>query len=357
MTEMADESLLRAMARCHVVVVGDLMLDEYYWGEILRISPEAPVPVMHLRHVEQSLGGGANVARNTASLGARVSVIGVIGADRGGAAVIADFDRLGIDLQGVLIEATRPTTRKCRLMSLEHSQQVFRFDEEDAHEIPLATEDRLLALLRDRVSGAHAVVCSDYLKGVLTERVLREAASLARQKGIPLIVAPKDTRPEKYAGATVLMPNLREFARLTTHRENGEATKWMERAASRLLDTHHFSALLVTRGRDGMTLFEKANGELQWEDIASVTQSVYDVTGAGDTALSVFALGVAAGAGRSQAARLANIAAGIVVGKRGTVCVAPRELLERMREVRESWTSVIHARKAAAGTSSAVEAM
>ena len=342
MTSIDAEYLLREMARCHVIVVGDLMLDEYLWGEIGRISPEAPVPVMHLRRSEQSLGGAANVARNVASLGASVSAIGVAGADRAAASLLEELERAGIDREGVVMEQTRPTTRKRRLMSLEHSQQVFRLDDESTDEISATTEERLLSMLRECISKAQVVICSDYLKGVLTKRVLREAAALASRQGIPMITAPKDVRPEKYAGASILMPNLREFARLTGHPQNGDGA-WMESAASCLLDGYGFSALLVTRGRDGMMLFERENGNLRREDIVSLTSSVYDVTGAGDTALAVFALAVAAGAVRSQAARLANIAAGVVVGKRGTVCVTPAELLGRVNEVGNSLSAPVHA--------------
>jgi D-beta-D-heptose 7-phosphate kinase/D-beta-D-heptose 1-phosphate adenosyltransferase len=326
-TSMDVERLLLEMAGCHVVVVGDLMLDQYFWGEIVRISPEAPVPVMHLRRSEQSLGGAANVARNVASLGACVSAVGVVGADSAATSLFEELDRAGIDRAGVLIDPARPTTRKCRLMSLEHSQQVFRFDEESSDEISPAAEERLLSMLRERISKVQAVICSDYLKGVLTERVLRETAALASRKGIPLITAPKDIRPEKYSGASVLMPNLHEFARLARHPQDDDVT-WIEAAASRLLDGHGFSALLVTRGRDGMTLFERENGSLRRDDIISLTRNVYDVTGAGDTALSVFALAIAAGASRSHAAYLANVAAGIVVGKRGTAYVMAEDILD-----------------------------
>lgn len=321
------QAILGRAASCHVLVVGDLMLDEYLWGEITRISPEAPVPVMHLHRAERSLGGAANVARNVASLGAKVTAVGVVGADNAATSLIEELDRAGINREGVLVEPARVTTRKCRLMSLEHRQQVFRFDEETTNDISPATEERLLALVRERLSGVQAVICSDYLKGVLTKWVLQETAEVARKHGIPLITAPKDTNAEKYVGASVLMPNLREFARLAGHRMNGNATAWIDRAAWSLSEAHKFSTLLVTRGPDGMTLFERENGNLRRQDISSFAQSVYDVTGAGDTALSAFALAIAAGAERNQAARIANIAAGIVVGKRGTASVTKEDIL------------------------------
>ena len=342
-TPINAESLFHRMQGCHVIVVGDLMLDEYLWGAITRISPEAPVPVMHLHQAERSLGGAANVARNVASLGATVSVIGVVGADSTAASLLEELDRAGINRAGVLTDPSRTTTRKRRLMSLEHRQQVFRFDEETTDEVSPAVEECLLALVRERVSTAQVVICSDYLKGVLTKRVLQETAVVARKYGVPLVTAPKDTSPEKYAGASVLMPNLREFARLAGHRMNGNATVWIDQAAWSLSEAYKFSTLLVTRGSDGMTLFERQNGNLMRQDISSSMHGVYDVTGAGDTALGVFAAAIAAGAGRCHAARIANVAAGIVVGKRGTACVTVEEILERIVELGKDLSASAHA--------------
>lgn len=343
MTRINAESLVQRMRNCHVVVVGDLMLDEYLWGAIARISPEAPVPVMHLHHAERLLGGAANVARNVASLGAGVSAIGVVGSDSAAASILEELERAGINSEGVLTDPVRTTTRKSRLMSAEHRQQVFRFDEETTDDISPADENRILARVRERLPMAQAVICSDYSKGVLTKRVLQEIAAIARQHGIPLVTAPKDTSPEKYAGASVLMPNLREFARLAGHRMNGNVTTWIDQAAWSLSERYKFSTLLVTRGPDGMTLFERQNGNLIRQDINSCVHSVYDVTGAGDTALSVFAVAIAAGAERSDAACIANVAAGIVVGKRGTACVTAEEILERIVEPEKDLSSSAHA--------------
>jgi rfaE bifunctional protein kinase chain/domain len=336
-------AILRRAANRHVIIVGDLILDEYFWGEIERISPEAPVPVLHLRRAEHVLGGAANVARNLASLGALVNAVGVVGTDTAGTALLDSLDEAGIDRESVLFEAGRPTTRKCRLMSSEHSQQVFRFDVEVTDEIPAAVEERLLAAVEEHIGAADAVVCSDYRKGVLTPRVLREITAMARERGIALVTAPKDTKAEKYAGATVLMPNLREFAELAGERMGPDAAIWLDRAAERLLGEHDFAALLVTRGREGMTLFEQTARGVRRADIASGARSVYDVTGAGDTALAMFALCLAAGATRSQAARLANVTAGIVVGKRGTACVTVEEILERIVEPGKDLPAPAHA--------------
>ncbi len=337
------EAILRRAASRRVVVVGDLILDEYFWGEIERISPEAPVPVLRLRRAEHVLGGAANVARNLASMGALVSAVGVVGTDTAATALLDSLDEAGIDRESVLFDAGRPTTRKCRLMSSEHGQQVFRFDVEVSEEIPAAVEEPLLAALQEQMRSAEAVVCSDYRKGVLTPRVLREITVMARERGIALVTAPKDTKAEKYSGATVLMPNLREFAGLAGERIGPDAAMWLDRAAERLLGEHEFAALLVTRGREGMTLFEQTAEGVRREDIASGARSVYDVTGAGDTALAVFALCLAAGATRSQAAQLANVTAGIVVEKRGTACVTVEEILERIVEPGKDLPAPAHA--------------
>jgi len=335
------EAILERIAACRVLVVGDQMLDEYLHGEIGRISPEAPVPVMHLQRSESRLGGASNVARNVAALGAHVSVFGLVGADRAGEALCGHLDALQIDRAGMAVCGKRPTTRKTRLMSIEHNQQVFRFDEEVTDEISAEQENALLSSVAEAIPEADAIICSDYLKGVLTRRVLREVAELGRRHSIPVITAPKDAEPDKYARASVLLPNFREFARLVHHRKNGNGNGngngWIDPAALALIEEHGFEALLVTRGKEGMTLFERASGALSREDIPAVSQAVFDVTGAGDTSIAVFALCLAAGATRSQAAQLANVAAGIVVSKRGTALVEQSELLQRMCEVAENF--------------------
>ena len=337
------EAILARMAACRILVVGDQMLDEYLHGEIGRISPEAPVPVMHLQRSESRLGGASNVARNVAALNAHVSVFGVVGADGAGEALCSHLDELRIDREGLAVCGKRPTTRKTRLVSVEHNQQVFRFDEEVTDEISAEQENTLLRSIAEAISEADAIICSDYLKGVLTRGVLREVAKLGRKHAIPVITAPKDTEPEKYARASVLLPNFREFTRLVHHRKNGNGNGWIDPAALSLIEEHEFDALLVTRGKEGMILFERASGALSREDIPAVSQAVFDVTGAGDTCIAVFALCLAAGATRSQAARLANVAAGIVVSKRGTALVEQAELLERMCDVGARLCTEVHA--------------
>jgi rfaE bifunctional protein kinase chain/domain len=316
--------LLDAFSTCSVLVVGDLMLDEYLWGHIERISPEAPVPVLSLVRRESMLGGAGNVMRNLCRLGAQVAAVGVVGVDSTGEQILELLDVLGIEGDGVIRDPHRKSGLKARLMSLEHGQQVFRLDEESAHSVWGETEDRLIGLIESKVAGAQVVLCSDYRKGLLTPRVLQAAFAAARREQIPAIVAPKDSDADKYRGASILMPNVRELAQLVGTRADGN--DWLTDSAHRLVDRIQLEALVVTRGREGMTLFEPGKGGLRRLDVPTVARSVYDVTGAGDTAIAAFALAIAAGADRESAVHLANHAAGVVVGKRGTATVTIEEI-------------------------------
>jgi D-beta-D-heptose 7-phosphate kinase/D-beta-D-heptose 1-phosphate adenosyltransferase len=329
MVEIYSDLLLK-FPHSRVLVIGDLMLDESLWGHIQRISPEAPVPIFNLVRRGYALGGAGNVVRNLKTLGARVIVLGAVGEDSTGRQIVTLLDELGVDGQGVLCDRTRRSSRKTRLMSLEHGQQVFRMDDESAHPIDQLREDALLARLESILPDTDAILCSDYLKGVLTEGVLQETFRLANRRNLQVTVAPKDANRNKYRGAGVLVPNAVELARLAG--ASIDETGWLPCAATKLFNEMAIQALLVTRGREGMSLFERPNGEVLQVDIPTTARSVYDVTGAGDTAVSVFTLTVAAGADRETAARLANVAAGIVVGKRGTASVTVQEIQQRLLE-------------------------
>jgi D-beta-D-heptose 7-phosphate kinase/D-beta-D-heptose 1-phosphate adenosyltransferase len=323
--------LLERFSRSRVLVIGDLMLDESLWGHIERISPEAPVPILNLVRRAYALGGAGNVVRNLKTLGSKVIALGVVGEDSTGRQIVRLLSELGIDGQGVLLDPSRRSSRKTRMISMEHGQQVFRLDEESAHPIEQTRENDLLERVEEALPDVDAVLCSDYLKGVLTERVLQETFRMARSRGLQVTVAPKDSNRPKYRGAGILMPNAAELARLA-----GAATDergWVTAAASMLFNEMGIEALLVTRGREGMSLFERAHAEVHQVDIPTMARSVFDVTGAGDTAISAFTLAVAAGANRETAARVANVAAGIVVGKRGTASVTIQEIQERLKEL------------------------
>jgi D-beta-D-heptose 7-phosphate kinase / D-beta-D-heptose 1-phosphate adenosyltransferase len=317
-------SLLNTFPRSRIAVIGDLMLDEYLWGHIERISPEAPVPILNLVRRSSTLGGAGNVVENLRGFGAGVTVFGVVGEDQTGQQIRNLLLSHGADTAGVIIDPPRKSTRKVRLMSLEHSQQVFRLDEESTSTLDQGVEDKVIGMIGAMTDDIQAVVCSDYLKGVLSERVLAAAFKVARGRGIRSIVAPKDSDPEKYRGAHVLMPNSRELMQLA--KGIGKSDEAIKRSARRLILDLSLEGLVVTRGSEGMSLFESTNNDFRQVDIPTTARSVYDVTGAGDTAIAAFAAAVASGSDLETAARVANIAAGIKVGKRGTASVSLDEI-------------------------------
>ena len=323
-------SVLAAFPTRHLLVVGDLMLDEYCRGHVERISPEAPVPILNSVGRETTLGGAANVVKNLRALGVGVSTVGVTGDDATGEQIRGMLGVLGANGDGIVHDAGRVSTRKVRFVSVEHGQQVFRFDEESARPVQDGVEERICELIRDKAPGSHAIICSDYHKGVLTERVLQAAFCAGRDNKLPVIVAPKERDMRRYKGATILMPNLREFLQLSSLRLNG--ADWMCDAAARLMKYVGLEALLVTQGSQGMTLFKSEIGGLRRTDIPTVAKNVYDVTGAGDTAIAGFSAALASNADHETSARIANAAAGIVVGKQGTATVSIDELRDYLSE-------------------------
>jgi rfaE bifunctional protein kinase chain/domain len=324
------ETLLKAFGSLHVLVVGDLMVDEYHRGHVERISPEAPVPIFNMVSRESTLGGAGNVVRNLRGLGVGVTFVGVLGEDQTAERALDLLDAAGVDRSGVFSDFERRSTRKERFVSIEHGQQVFRADEETAEEVRGEIEEKIIRKVRERATSAQVILCSDYLKGVLTARVLKAAFDAGREQKVPVIVAPKDKEPQKYAGANILMPNLRELSRLVGTPMDGDA--WLVASAEYVTRRLGLHSLLVTRGSGGMTLFEEEETRLRRVDIPTVARKIYDVTGAGDTALATFAAGIAAGARREAAAYLANISAGLVVGKRGTAIVTKDEILEYIEQ-------------------------
>jgi D-beta-D-heptose 7-phosphate kinase/D-beta-D-heptose 1-phosphate adenosyltransferase len=329
-TVKLGDKWLEEFSKFHVLVVGDLMLDDYRRGHVKRISPEAPVPILSVVGKEKTLGGAGNVVRNLRSLNVSVSVIGVLGQDETGADVLTELASLSVNQSGIIRDSQRISTRKIRYVSVEHGQQVFRADEESSHAVTGKVEADIIHAIRDASRGAQVILCSDYLKGVLSARVLQAAFQAGRDHKIPVVVAPKDSNPSKYDGASILMPNLRELGRLVASPVNGDA--WLTESAKLLITSHKLEALVVTRGSEGMSLFEMADREVQRVDIPTVARNVYDVTGAGDTAIATFAAAIASGADRETAAHLANTAAGIVVGKHGTATVTVEELQDHLIE-------------------------
>lgn len=327
--------LLEKLRKCRVLVVGDLMLDEYRRGHVERISPEAPVPILSVVGRDAMLGGAGNVVKNLRSLNVGVMVVGVLGADDTGEQILKGLSAVGVSGEGVVRDPQRVSTRKVRYVSMEHGQQVFRADEETTQEVNGKVEEEIIRQVREKAASAQVILCSDYLKGALTERVLKAAFGAGRERKVPVIVAPKDKEVRKYDGASILMPNLRELSRLVGTLVDGDG--WLADSAEHLTRRLGLEALLVTRGSEGMSLFEAVGSQLNDSglrriDIPTVARNVYDVTGAGDTAIAGFAAGIAAGADRECAAHLANVAAGIAVGKPGTATVGIEEIQDHLIE-------------------------
>jgi rfaE bifunctional protein kinase chain/domain len=303
-----------------VLVVGDLMLDEFIWGKVGRISPEAPVPVVEVTGQSFHLGGAGNVAANIRALAGEAVVSGVIGRDAAGEVVKASLQSAGVVPALAVSDEKRPTTVKTRIVA--HNQQVVRADREVTDEIADELESALLAGLRERLPSCRAVIVSDYQKGVVTPRVVKQVVAAARRRRIPVLVDPKVRHFPRYRGATVVTPNQAEAEQATGLRIR-TATDLLA-TGERLLKMLACQAALVTRGEHGMSLFEKSRKPVH---IPTAARQVYDVTGAGDTVIATLALALCAGATLAEAAQLANRAAGVVVGKVGTATAAPEEVL------------------------------
>jgi D-beta-D-heptose 7-phosphate kinase/D-beta-D-heptose 1-phosphate adenosyltransferase len=300
-----------------VLVVGDVLLDRFVAGEVGRVSPEAPVPVLNLGETRSLLGGAGNVAANLIAYGAEVVLVGLTG-DDAPAREIRALCGSGLDCR-LVTDAARPTTVKTRYVSSWH--QLLRVDAEDASPAGEALAAAIVETARQAIAGAGAMVLSDYAKGVLTERTIPALIAIARRAGIPIIVDPKKADPAIFSGATLLTPNAAEMARFAGIRVGSDAEA--EAACARLLDRIEVEAILVTRGEAGMTLCQRGAAPLH---VAAETHRVFDVTGAGDTVAATLAAALAAGLGLAQAVRLANSAAGVAVTKPGTATVSPAEL-------------------------------
>lgn len=314
-------NLVAALAGQRVLIVGDVILDEYLWGDVRRISPEAPVPVVEIRSRSVVPGGAANAAANVVSLGGKALLGGVVGRDQSAEQLKTALGRQGVDTGGLVSDAERLTTTKTRLIA--HGQQVVRMDSEQRIPLPPPVEETLLRWVDSRLPEADACILSDYGKGVVSNRMAERLIRGARQLGKPVIVDPKGTNYTKYRGATVVKPNIHEVQQVL--KEEIEDDNGLLEASRRLVGLLEGAAVLITRGSEGMSLFREGCAPLH---IATVARRVFDVTGAGDTVVSTLAVALAAGSALEQAVHLANLTAGIVVGKRGTATVTLEELRE-----------------------------
>jgi D-beta-D-heptose 7-phosphate kinase/D-beta-D-heptose 1-phosphate adenosyltransferase len=318
-----DATVIDRLAQARALVVGDVLLDRFVEGRVSRISPEAPVPVLKHGAERTLLGGAGNVAANLLSYGATVTLVGLTGADRAAdelAQLCASFHRLRPRL---VRDASRPTTVKTRLLSGWH--QLLRLDAEETHGMAAAESAELLAVAVAALDDVQIVVLSDYAKGVLDPGTVKGLIEAARRAGVPVIVDPKKADAAIFAGAALLTPNVEEMAQFSGIRADSDAAA--EAACRRVLDLVAIDAILVTRGAGGMTLVERNGATLH---VPAETHRVFDVTGAGDTVIATLAAALAVGETRSDAVRLANAAAGIVVTKPGTATVHPRELRQAL---------------------------
>jgi D-glycero-beta-D-manno-heptose-7-phosphate kinase len=318
--QRADE-LIHAMRDQKIVVLGDVMLDEFVWGDVTRISPEAPVPVVDIRRESAHLGGAANVLANVVALGAQACVVGVVGKDSAGDRLRASL-REASPLQTddyLVVDDGRPSTTKTRIIA--HSQLVVRADREQRTPVNGKVEKRLLDSLRAALQDADAFVVSDYDKGVVTPRILDEILQLAYDR-VPVLIDPKLRNFSSYRPASLITPNHHEALRMTNTEEDSE--DGLYQAARIIREKLSCDAVLITRGEQGIMLLEGYNDPVFVETTA---REVYDVTGAGDTVIATLGSALAAGATMLEAANLANHAAGIVVGKVGTATASGEELL------------------------------
>jgi len=305
--------------------VGDIRFDRFIWGDVSRISPEAPVPVVVVDKETFLLGGAANVVNNIYSLGGKASLCGVIGDDEMGQKVIQRLSEMGIERSGISIEPGRQTTVKTRIIA--HQQQLVRIDRETTQHPKVSTLRSLSEYLKRNIKSFDGVILSDYGKGLLTRGVVRDVIRKARQTGKLVMVDPKIKNFFFYREATVVTPNTTEASSASRISITDEAS--LNRAGRNLLKRLRCDALVITRGEDGMAIFEPHQKPFL---VPTEAREVYDVTGAGDTVIGTMALALGAGASIRRAAELANHAAGIVVGKVGTATVDQEELTSVMKE-------------------------
>jgi D-beta-D-heptose 7-phosphate kinase/D-beta-D-heptose 1-phosphate adenosyltransferase len=305
-----------------IAVVGDVMLDRFMIGRVSRISPEAPVPVVVFDREEFRLGGAANVANNVRQLGGAVDLVGVIGNDESGAHLKNELAAKGIHSTGLITDLERRTTTKMRVVT-SRNQQVSRIDFESDHEVGTAIEDAIVSQLEMRARSAQVILVSDYQKGVVTRRTMAQIVAFAHANGLPVVVDPKVPHIDYYAGAALVTPNHIEAESATNSRIASHDDA--RRASIALRQRLGVESVLITRGEHGMWLDHAgADGYLP-----ASAREVADVTGAGDTVIATLSLAIAAGATMPEAARLANEAAGIVVGRFGAATVSPDELKAR----------------------------
>lgn len=305
---------------CKVLVVGDVMLDKYYYGEVTRISPEAPVPIIHVKDTKETLGGAANVAHNLALLGCRTSIAGFVGDDYHCESLLEKFTARGIDYRG-LVTTARPTTTKLRVIG-DH-QQMLRMDFEEARSVEGPEAERLINYIEGRLSESlDCVIISDYGKGTCTEETCQTIIKASHAHGVPVVIDPKGANWSKYAHADYVTPNLKEMNQVLLEPIENDSAE-VERMARYLMRKYKVKNLIVTRSAQGLSLVTEKSAR----HIPTKSQEVFDVSGAGDTVIAVFATALAGGLSTEDGAYIANLAASVVVARLGTYAVSQEELL------------------------------
>lgn len=328
MSFISDFDLSR-FTNCRLLVVGDLMIDEFVWGDVDRISPEAPVQVVAVNNEDYTLGGSGNVVNNLIALGAEVSTLGVVGDGRDGELLLSKLAGLGSNTDGIIQEAGRPTTKKTRIIA-EH-QQVLRIDRETRKAVSPETFAAIVKLAEKMIPDVDVIIISDYGKGLINRELIVKLTDLAKASGKLTIADPKGLDFSKYAGISILTPNRKEASLASGLEITDEQS--LTAAGKVLLEKTGIENLLITCGKDGMVFFE---GGRHPYPIRTRAREVYDVSGAGDTVIAALGLGIAAGLSHKAAVALANTAAGIVVGKVGTATVTPGELRRALQESTDS---------------------
>jgi D-beta-D-heptose 7-phosphate kinase/D-beta-D-heptose 1-phosphate adenosyltransferase len=313
-----------------ILVLGDVMLDEYIWGKVSRISPEAPIPVVHVQRENALPGGAANVANNLRALGGQVILAGVVGTDDAARRMTVLLKREGVNTDLLIRDASRPTITKTRVIA--HSQQVVRIDRETSQEVSRRVVAQLLEGIERRMRRVDAVIISDYNKGLLTDALAQGVIALARQHSKPVTGDPKPENLAKFQGVDLISPNQLEAEKASGIRITNRSS--LHAAGKAILDLLHCEAVLITRGEEGMSLFERGG---HVSHVPTVAREVYDVSGAGDTVIPALTLCLAAGGNFREAAVAANCAAGITVAEVGVATTTQAELKKRIAE--EPWRS------------------
>ncbi|MFC1657948.1 D-glycero-beta-D-manno-heptose-7-phosphate kinase [Candidatus Omnitrophota bacterium] len=333
------KKIINKFPKARILVLGDLILDEYIWGDVQRISPEAPVPVVWAKRHSYVLGGAANVANNIKSLGADVCICGVAGRDKNTDNLLAELRKQGITRKGILLVDKRHTTVKTRIIA--GHQQVVRLDWEHTDSFSQSINTRLFEFVKRNISSFDAVIIEDYGKGVINPWLAKRVIGLAKQKRRIVVVDPKEEHFHYYSGTTSITPNRKEAESAVRNLKIQDTTstfrintdklmtdKDLRRAGRELLSYLKLDSLLITLGEEGMYLFEGS----RITHIPTQAQEVFDVSGAGDTVVASFTLSLACGGRKLEAAHIANFAAGIVVSKVGTAAISRKELLERIKK-------------------------